>query len=440
MRGRCNWQQCDVFSCCILQKSRRKSVTTTTTTTTTSTSGDDDDDEDGDDDNDKESRTATRRSASQASTGSPMKKSAKKEQSSQNSKNGGKKSASSKNKRSTNSLKENSGEYLGMDGGTNNINRKQKQTASIATNLNASTRCVPDKTYGMPKTSMTAQQTAVNEKSKSESLHNGTSSPLRKVNRTPSGVSAANKNSKNRKTDILNRAIGEILKAGKNSSPSHLSRSAKKSSSSGVKFVKDDFDEDLADVEDELDEDEDYKSLKVKKSKKKLSSNQEKEKISSAVLNGKKSNASALLTSQKRLSSDKKSVNGNSDGKKQTVAAVTTISPKTTTVSNNSSPTKKKQSPVEVISSSYTLKPVYRRAAANKASDKIAKEASKATKNSDEDLSELSSDCDGDKDQKHQTTKQPNHRINSRYGHHLHFFPFFLSYPTHMSRCHRLVR
>ena len=129
----------------------------------------------------------------------------------------------------------------------------------------------------------------MNEKSKSESLHhNGTSSPLRKVNRTPSGVS------KNRKTDILNRAIGEILKAGKNSSP----RSAKKSSSSGVKFVKDDFDEDLADVEDELDEDEDYKSLKVKKSKKKLSSNQDKEKISSSVLNGKKSNASALLTSQ----------------------------------------------------------------------------------------------------------------------------------------------
>ena len=425
-----------------MQKSRRKSVTTTTTTTTTSTSGDDDDDEDGDDDNDKESRTATRRSASQASTGSPMKKSAKKEQSSQNSKNGGKKSASSKNKRSTNSLKENSGEYLGMDGGTNNINRKQKQIASIATNLSASNRCVPDKTYGTPKTSMTAQQTAVNEKSKSESLHNGTSSPLRKVNRTPSGVSAANKNSKNRKTDILNRAIGEILKAGKNSSssPSHLSRSAKKSSSSGVKFVTDDFDEDLADVEDELDEDEDYKSLKVKKSKKKLSSNQEKEKISSAVLNGKKSNASALLTSQKRLSSDKKTVNGNSDRKKQTVAAVTTISPKTTTVSNNSSPTKKKQSPVEVISSSYTLKPVYRRAAANKASDKIAKEASKATKNSDEDLSELSSDCDGDKDQKHQTTKQPNHRINSRYGHHLHFFHFFLSYPTLMSRCHRLVR
>ena len=79
-----------------------------------------------------------------------------------------------------------------------------------------------------------------------------------------------------------------------------------------------------------------------------------------------------------------------------------------------------------MISSSYTLKPVYRRAAANKASDKIAKEASKATKNSDEDLSELSSDCDGDKDQKHQTTKQPNHRINSRYGHHLHFFHFFL--------------
>ena len=90
----------------------------------------------------------------------------------------------------------------------------------------------------------------MNEKSKSESLHNGTSSPLRKVNRTPSGVSAANKNS--RKTDILNRAIGEILKAGKNSTSSP--RSAKKSSS-GVKFVKDDFDEDLADVEDELDED-----------------------------------------------------------------------------------------------------------------------------------------------------------------------------------------
>ena len=69
---------------------------------------------------------------------------------------------------------------------------------------------------------------------------------------------------------------------------------------------------------------------------------------------------------------------------------------------------------MEVISSSYTLKPVYRRAAANKASDKIAKEAAKNSRTkagtSDDESEVVSEEADSGQT----AMKQPNHRSNSQ--------------------------
>jgi len=180
---------------------------------------------------------------------------------------------------------------------------------------------------------------------------------LRKVNRT------------SQKTDILNQAIGEILKSNntKNrSSPGNKNYRSRKSSSAFKAMPDDDVMD--ADVEDELDEDEDYSDLKIKKAKKKMS-------LQNATAKDPKKTVKGTLFTSESCASSAEAIKQAMTEVKQSAGDKNKSQQQPP---NNKSQTKKKQSPVEVISSSYTLKPVYRRAAASKASDKIAKEAAKS--------------------------------------------------------------